>query len=534
LKPFDVNGVFLPRTDGGGLRTLAVRGAGITVLSQGLSFAVQIIATVVLARLLAPADFGVVTMVTTFSVLLVSVGQIGFPEAVLQRDNIDHFLVSNLFWINVGASLLLTIGFAAAGWLLARFYGDPRVAHIAVGTSLTIFLTSTSVLHLALLKRAMRFSTVSANDIFARAVSVAVSILCGWVGFGYWALVAGAVAQSLATSVGAWTLCRWVPGLPRRVAGTGSAVRFAVQVYGRFGVDYFTRNMDNLLVGWRFGSVSLGFYKKAYDLFALSSNQLLSVFPVAVSTLSRLNRDPVQYRRYFLGGLSVLALVGMGVGANLTLVGKDLVHLVLGPGWDASGRMLTFFGPGIGIMLIYGTHGMIHLSIGTPGRWFRWGILEFTVTGLLFLLALPWGPTGIAAAWTASFWILIVPAFSYAGRPIQFGFTAVLAAVWKYLLASLVAGCACAVIIRRIPFLLTAPGSLGALARIVTTSLLFGLLYIGGVVVLHRGYAPLSQIAGLLPDMVWWRRSMRPSPAVDVTYGSDASALFTPSTGDTT
>jgi len=535
LKPFNASGAFLPSTDGGGLRSLAVRGAGITLLSQGLLLGIQIIATVVLSRLLAPADFGVVAMVTTFSLLLVSFGQIGFPEAVVQRNDIDHSLVSNLFWINIGAGLLLTIGFAAAGSLLAKFYGDPRVAHIAVGASLMIFITSTSVLHLALLKRAMRFSAVWGNDIVARAVSVGVSILLGWIGFGYWALVAGTVAQALSAAVGAWILCRWVPGLPRRVPGTGSAVRFAMKVYARFGGDYMTRNMDNLLVGWRFGSSSLGFYKKAYDLFALSSNQFLSVFPVAVSTLSRLNRDPVQYRRYFLGGLSVLALVGMGAGADLTLVGQDVVRLVLGPGWEASGRMLTIFGPGIGVMLIYGTHGIIHLSIGTPGRWFCWGIVEITVTGLLFLLGLRWGPAGIAAAWTASFWILIVPAFWYAGRPIQFGFTSVLAAVWKYFLASLLAGCACAAIIRGIPSAVTASSSLGALVRIVTNSLLFGALYIGAVVLLHRGYAPLRQVARLFPDMVPWRRFLRPAPAVDPTYGSDASGILAATTtGDTT
>jgi PST family polysaccharide transporter len=197
--------------------------------------------------------------------------------------------------------------------------------------------------------------------------------------------------------------------------------------------------------------------------------------------------------------------------------------------------MLAIFGPGIGVMLIYGTHGIIHLSIGTPGRWFKWGIVEITVTGLLFLLGLRWGPAGIAAAWTASFWILIVPAFWYAGRPIQFGVTPVLAAVWKYFLASLLAGCACAAIIRGIPSAVTASSSLGALTRVVTNSLLFGALYIGAVVLLHRGYAPLRQVARLFPDMVPWRRFLRPAPAVDPAYGSDASGILTATTtGDTT
>ena len=507
MKPFDANGAFRGAVDGDGLRRLAVRGAGVTVLAQSLGFAIQMIATVVLARLLTPADFGLVTMVTTFSLLLMNFGLNGFTEAVLQREEIDHALASNLFWINVGLGFLLTIGFAAAGPLLARFYGDLRVAAVAVAMSVTIFFTCLSVQHLALLKRAMRFSDVSANDILARTVSVALSIFLARAGWGYWALVAGAVAIPLATSAGAWALCRWVPGLPRRGVGTGPMVRFAINTYGRFTANYLTRNLDNLLVGWRFGPQPLGFYKKAYDLFVLPANQLSApLTTVAVSTLSRLTGDSIQYRRYYLSALSLMAFVGMGLGADLTLVGKDLILLLLGPQWEESGRIFTFFGPGIGIMLLYYTHGWIHLSIGRADRWFRWGIVEFTVTGLLFLLGLRWGPVGIAVAWATSFWILTIPALWYAGRPARLGIASVIAAVWKYPLASALAGCTSAVIIQGIPPFVAASGAVGAVARIVMISLLFGVLYLGAVILLHRGCAPLYHVAGLLQEMIPWGR----------------------------
>src|SRR5206468_11003160 len=98
VKPFDESGAFRPTADGDGLRRLAVRGAGVTVLSQSLGFAIQMIATVILARLLTPADFGLVIMVTTFSLLLMNFGLNGFTEAVLQREAIDHALASHLFW----------------------------------------------------------------------------------------------------------------------------------------------------------------------------------------------------------------------------------------------------------------------------------------------------------------------------------------------------------------------------------------------------------------------------------------------------
>ena len=525
MKAFDSRGAFHPAA--GAVPRLAVRGAGITVISQALGLAIQIIATVVLARLLTPQDFGVVTMVTTFSLLLVNFGLNGFTEAILQRDEIDHFLASNLFWINVGVGFLLMIGFAAAGSLLARFYGDPRVARVAFGMSVTILLTSTSVQHLALLKRAMRFSVVSANDILARAVAVAVSIVLGWAGWGYWALVAGAVALPLCTCIGAWSLCRWVPSLPRRAVGTGPTVRFAINTYGQFGVNYFARNLDNLLVGWRFNAQSLGFYKKAYDLFALSASQLVSPLTVvAVSALSRLKRDPVQYRRYLLSALAVVAFVGMGVGADLTLVGNDVIRLLLGPGWGPAGRIFTFFGPGIGVMLLYGTHGWIHLSIGRADRWFRWGIAEFTVTALLFFLGLPWGPVGVAVAWTASFWILAIPAFYYAGRPIDLGITPVIAAVWKYVLSALLAGCASAAMIQVLPSFAGASAPAAAFMRILITSVFFGTLYLGVVILLHQGCGPIYQLARLSRETVPWPRFSRTPPAVATTCRTGTSEAF--------
>ncbi|MGH9352608.1 MAG: lipopolysaccharide biosynthesis protein [Terriglobia bacterium] len=518
MRPFDSTGAFRPLVEEDGLRRQAVRGAGVTVFSQGFALAIQVIATVILARLLTPADFGVVAMVTTFSLILTNVGLNGFTEAVVQWEEMDHFLASNLFWINIGAGILLTVGFAAAGSFLARFYRNPLVAHVAVGISLTIFITSASVLHLALLKRAMLFSWVSANDIFACAVSVAVSVLLAWAGWGYWALVVGAVAQPLSTSIGAWIMCRWTPSFPRRAAGTASILRFASNVYGRFGVRYFSRNMDNLLVGWRFNASALGFYKKAYDLFALSASQTVGPLTVvAVSALSRLRRDPIQFKRYLMNSLAIVAFVGMGLGADLTLTGKDVIRLLLGPGWEESGRIFIFFGPGIGLMLLHGVHGWIHLSIGRADRWLRWTAGEFVVTALLFVLALRWGPVGIAVAWTVSFFILTLPAIWYAGRPIQLGVAPVVAAIWKYIGASALAASATVAMMRGIPSFIAAPGAVAALVRIVMISGLFGALYLGFVIMLHRGCAPLYQFAGLVREMIPGGKSARLDTPVAVT-----------------
>ena len=284
MIPFDASGAFHPLAEGRELRRLAVRGAGATLSAAALSLALRVAPIVILARLLTPADFGVVAMVTTFSLLLMSFGQNGFNEVVIQCGEMDRFQASNLFWINCAVGLILTIGFAASGPLLSRFFRNPLVGRVAVATSGAIFISATATIHSALLKRSMRFSSVSINDVVALTVHSIVGILLAFRGWGCWALVVAILAQALSTTIGAWWLCRWIPSLPRRGVGTRAMLKFAANVYGRFSANYFARNLDNLLVGWRFNAAALGYYKKAYDLFALTASQLISPFDNVASS----------------------------------------------------------------------------------------------------------------------------------------------------------------------------------------------------------------------------------------------------------
>lgn len=474
-----------------------------SILAAGVSFSVQLVSTVVLARLLTPNDFGVVTMVTTFSLLFCSFGLNGFSEVILQREGITHSLASNLFWINISVGATLSVVFACLGPLLAYFYHDPLVKVVTEGMSLTILAGSLSVVHQALLNRSTRFTVVAANTVVGNTLAVIVSILLALAGWGYWALVAGYVAQRISISIGAWILCSWIPGRPRRVPGTAAAMKFAMNVYSRFSFNYFMGNTDNLLVGWRFGAPALGFYKKAFDLFYLPANQLMSPMnAVAIATLSRFRNDRAYYQRHLLAGISFLAFVGMGVGADFTIVGQDMIRFILGPAWAESGRIFTFFGPGIGIMLCYSTHGWIHLSIGRPDRWFRWAVIEFLWTVSLFVIALRWGPKGVALAWTTSYFTLMLPAFWYAGKPIDFGVKPVLSVIWRFFSASVLAGCGTALLIHVVPLWATMAGAGGALARLVTDSLLFFALYLSAVIALHRGLAPIRQMARLILEML--------------------------------
>jgi O-antigen/teichoic acid export membrane protein len=503
LQPFQTNGTFHPIATGKGLRRTAVRGAGAAMAGSAGSFALQIGSVVILARLLTPSDFGIVTMVTTFSLLLRSFGLNGFTELIMQREELTDSLASNLFWINIGIGTILTLAFASSGRLLALFYHNSAVVRVTQGMSLTIVIGCLGYIHFGLLQRAMQFRTTAIINLVGHVLQVIVSIVLAMAGWHYWALVWGSVTQTAVTAAGALLVCRWIPGRPVRALGTSSGLKFAMNVYSHFAFSYLTRNTDNLLVGWRFGARALGFYKRAYDLFVLPETQLLApLSAVVVSTLSRVNQNREQFQRYFLRTISVLALVGMGIGADFALVGVDLFRFLLGPGWEEAGRIFALFGPGIGVMLLYNTHGWIHLSIGRPERWFRWGLMEFVCTTTLFLLTLRRGPSGIAFAWTTSYFLLMFPGFWYAGEPIGLGIGPVFAAVWKFFAASVGAGFGTALVIRAMPYFSTTLGAAGAFVRMCSVSLIFFGLYIGGVIALHQGLKPISDTVSLLRDLL--------------------------------
>jgi O-antigen/teichoic acid export membrane protein len=503
LKPFDSSGNFHPIATGNELRRNAVRGVGASIAGQAGGFIMMLGSVAVLGRLLTPADFGVVTMVTTFSLLFRGFGQNGFTELIMQREEISDSLASNLFWINVGIGVMLTLAFASSGQLLALFYHNSAVARVTQGMSLTIGIGCVGYIHLGLLQRAMRFRSTAIINLAGALLQVIVSILMAMAGWHYWALVWGSVTQTAVTAAGTWVMCRWIPSWPKRASGTRSGLTFAMNVYSHFAFSYFTRNVDNLLVGWRFGDRSLGFYKKAYDLFVLPETQLFAPMSAAVvSTLSRVNKDREQFQRYFLRAVSVLALVGMGVGADFALVGKDLIRFLLGPGWEEAGRIFALFGPGIGVMLLYSTHGWVHLSIGRPERWLRWGLMEFACTATLFLLALHWGPSGIALAWTASYFLLMFPGFWYAGKPIGLGIGPIFVVIWKFFAASVAAGCLTVLTISATPFFAEPVSTSSAFVRMVSVSLVFFVLYFLAVIVLHRGLKPLMETVNLLRDLL--------------------------------
>lgn len=486
-----------------GLRKKTVKSAGAVVFSQTLTVGMQLVGTMILARLLTPFDFGLLAMALTFSLILENFGYIGVTEAIVQGEDLDHGKTTSLFWLNILASSLLCLLFMLLSPWVAGFYGEPKVAPVALWVALSIVACNLSTVHMGLLQRNMLFYETSLVSIASKGLSVVLAIALAWYGWGYWALVAGQLCMTSSMAAGAWLFCRWRPGRPAWNPGVLPMIRFALHTYGNYSLNYSSRNSDNLLVGWRFGSQALGYYKKAYDLFAMPATFLTSnLAGVALSALSKIRNEPEKYRRTYLESVSNLAFIGMPLSAILTLTGSDVILLILGPQWTKAGEIFTWFGLGIGVMLIYATNGWLHLSLGRADRWFRWGLVEFSVTLFLFIIGLNFGPAGVAAAWTLSFYLLIYPGLLYAGRPVDLKFASILSVIWKYFVCALIAGSSSWILLHAAGTLPGLYAGLHVILRIAAAGTACLAFYLLLVLAVYRSADPIVRFVRVLKDML--------------------------------
>jgi PST family polysaccharide transporter len=485
-----------------GLRKRAVRGAGALALSSMLSHFIRIISIIVLARLITPDDFGLVAMVTSISGFLLIFGRLGLTDATVQHPEINHKQISTLFWINAAFGIALMLLLMGVSPLIAWLYGKPQLTLITIVISFSFIFPGLRTQHMALLKRNMQFYKFAANEIAGTIISVIIAIIVGLMGMGYWALVARRLTYGISSTMGAWIFCKWRPGSPAFGTGVRPMLKFGMNILGNYTVNYFSRNLDKTLIGWQNGAQALGYYSNAYNLFAAPVTQVsMPLTNVAVSTLSRLCNEPEKYRRYYLKALSMLALIGMPMSAFLTVMSHDVILLLLGPQWTKAAEIFSIFGFGIGIQILYSTHGWLHISLGRTDRWFRWGIIASIITIISFLIGLPFGPLGVAIAYTAVFHILMGPGLWYAGKQINLKLYSVFSAIWKYYLSAVGSGLLCWFILYSFSSTSNIFVELNIFIRLSSSFILCVSIYLILIIALYQNTKPISQFISLLREM---------------------------------
>ncbi|HEU4593787.1 MAG TPA: lipopolysaccharide biosynthesis protein [Pyrinomonadaceae bacterium] len=406
------------------LKGRAARGGALAVGSQGVKFFVSMAATAILARLLTPADYGLVGMVAVVTGFVSLFKDMGLSAATIQKEEISHAQVSTLFWVNVAVSVGVMTLTAALAPAVSWFYDEPRLTLITVGYAAGFVAGGLTVQHEALLRRQMRFGALAALEVSALVAGLAAAFVLAWKGAGYWALVANQLVLGTVYAVGVWAVCRWRPGRPARGTGVRSMLAFGGNLTGFNVVNYFGSNLDNLLIGRLWGAQSLGFYAKAYQLLLLPIDQINTpVAAVSVPALSRLTEEPERYRAAYLRILEKLTIMTMPLAAFMIVTSDWLVRFVLGPQWDETARIFMILGFAAFIWPVLNSTGWLFMTQGRTREMLRWGFVDVSMKVASVVAGLPWGATGVAVGIVVRAFLQAPLLFWYVGRkgPVRAG-----------------------------------------------------------------------------------------------------------------
>ena len=435
--------------DNKNLGARAARGGLLGVAAQLVSAVLQLANVALMSRLLAPEDFGLFAMAFSIILFVGMFRELGLSMATVQRETLDQDTVSGIFYINLTVGAVLFFAAAAAAPFASAIYGDARVAPLVVAVALTIPLGAAAAQHDALLTRQMRFGALRLAQLSSQFAGMLAGVGLALAGFGIWALVANAIVAAVVFAALVWTVSGWRPCRVRDWSGTLASLSFGAGVTGAALVQFFERQFDNALIGWRWGAAELGFYSRAYGLLMLPQSVVMGPLTAAiVPALSRLQARPDAWRTLLVDGLRITSIVTFGAAAVVIANAEDLVRLVLGAEWSQSAPILALLGWSMIARAFNAANVWAFLSLGRTRRMFLLHLFTLPLYLGAYTIGSGFGGEGVALAfsiaYTAAAGPSIVVAFRgtpaspfevvRAGFPLATAAIAVIAAApaWRY------------------------------------------------------------------------------------------------------
>lgn len=393
----------------------SVRGGAAALIGQGVSMALQIGTTLILARLLSPADYGLQAMVLTLTGFFSLFKDAGLSVATVQREHLTHEQISTLFWINLVLGTILTAMVAAMGPLLVAFYKDPRLLWLTVASSTVFLFNSLAVQHRALLDRSMRFTVSAKIDILCATIGSVIAVSMAMLGCGYWSLIGQNISLPIIGTAAVWIVMPWLPGRPRWSQEMRSMVRFGGTVTLNSLVVYLGYNTEKILLGRFWGAGPLGIYGRAYQLANLPVQQLSgSVGVVAFPVLARMQNDPSRLRRSYLKFHSVVVSLTVPVVISCTLFADEIVRTMLGPKWAGTAIVLRLLSPTVLIFALMNPLSWLLRATGRVERSLKIALLIAPIVVLGVTAGLHYGPSGVALGYSTAMILLVVPLVAWA------------------------------------------------------------------------------------------------------------------------
>jgi O-antigen/teichoic acid export membrane protein len=411
------------------------QGAWWTVMSrlgvQGIGF----LSTLVLARLLVPADFGLLALANSFSAALIAVSEFSLDVVLIQNRQAGREHYDTAWTLSLLRNLLLAAAIGLGARQIAGFFGDARVEQIIYWLALATFIDGLQNIGIVDFRRDLAFKKDMVFTILGKFGGFVVSVPLAFLWRDYWALVAGLVAGAAIRVLLSFamhpyrprfTLVRW-----RELMGFSKWL-----ILNNICFFLFNRS-DTFVIGKLVGAQAVGIYGMGFDIANMTTSNLLAplrraLFP-AYATVSH---DRPSLQRAFVDVFAFVMLLGTPLALGIGLVATPLIEVMLGPQWVATIPLIQVLSIYGFLNLISAGSGPIFLASGRP-QYMMWVIGGSTLVmiPLLIVATRAYGALGAAGAVTVTTALAVLADFMLVSALLSLPWASLLRAAWRPALA---------------------------------------------------------------------------------------------------
>ncbi len=421
-------------------RSLDRRLAGGVAWTAGAKWVTQFFSwasLVITAHLLPKEDYGVGGMAGFFFILTNVMAEFGVGTATLHMAEMDEEALHQLHGFSLmicGAAYGLSL---LAGPFIARFFHNPALTPVLAVTNLSFLITGFQAVPTGLLQRDMDYRKLSISEAMLYIVQAAVTVIAAWLGWGYWALVAGALAGKTTNAV--MVMC-WKPlpfAFPRR-----EKIRAPLEFGRRAAIGQLAwsayLHSDGIIVGRMLGEAALGSYQMALNLASAPAEKIsMLIMRTAGPLFANVQNDIALVRRYFLLLAETLNLAVVPAMAGLIMVAPEAIHVILGPGWASSVQPLRWLAVYMVISTMTSLINQVLVSQRYTKLTMRMSLINLCVMPASFILGAHWyGPTGVAAAWAIAAPLTTLPPAIILVRKIGLRWTDYVESLWPTIVSA--------------------------------------------------------------------------------------------------
>lgn len=412
------------------------RGAVWMVAFKLAERSIGVLSTIVLARLLVPADFGLIAMAMSIVAVLDLLSSFGFDTAIIQnvraeRRHYDTAWTLTMVFAGVNAAVLLLLALPAS-----QFYDEPRLAPVMALLAVAMLVQGVENIGVVVFRKELRISREFAFLLTKKVAGFVVTIALAIAFRNYWALVAGILASKV---VGVLISYLAVPYRPRpSLAARAELFAFSRWLLVNNVLLFMNGRSSDFIIGKLGGPHALGLFTLAYEISNLPTTELVAPINRAIFPgYARMSTDLATLRRGFRDVMSVIALFALPAGAAVAGLAEGVVGLALGPQWQSAVPLIRVIAV-YGVLSAVQTNSVyVYVALGRPHVLTMLGTLNLAILLPTLLVATAWyGAAGAAWALVGATALMLPLNFTMLCRNLALAKRDLLRTMWRPVLAT--------------------------------------------------------------------------------------------------